>query len=226
MWLSVSLRMALALSALSNSPIHQLTNSPIRYRSYPVDVRVTTTLGGERVRLSVLDPSRRSVVRRFTPVHERPMHVFIVAAQPPDGFRHEHPVQQPDGTFVLDLPRVAGSFMLFAHFLPAGGTPQMFQQFIPSGSMPRRGSTPELTPATRIEDGLRVSIEATAVRSGGESRLTFTVADTASGRPVTDLEPFLGAGGHLFVASADLTEASYAQPADDGHGPTIAFSPI
>ena len=93
---------------------------PARFTTYPVDLRVTPTLAGARLRLSVLQPTTRAIVRRFSIVHERPMHLFIVG----DGleyFAHEHPVPQPDGVFMLDvrLPK-AGPYMAIAEFLPGG----------------------------------------------------------------------------------------------------------
>ena len=67
---------------------------PASFATNPVDLRVTPTLSGARLRIAVKQPGRDRLVRKFSIVHERPMHLFVVG----DGlefFAHEHPVQQP-----------------------------------------------------------------------------------------------------------------------------------
>jgi hypothetical protein len=48
---------------------------PARFRTYPVDLRATPTLDGARLRLAVTHPSTGAIVRRFSIVHEPPMHL-------------------------------------------------------------------------------------------------------------------------------------------------------
>jgi hypothetical protein len=47
--------------------------------------------------------------------------------------------------------------------------------------------------------------------AGRETDLSFAISDAATGRPA-DLEPFLGAPGHLLVMSADLVDAIHSHP--------------
>lgn len=193
--------------------------------AYPVDLRATPTVAGVRLRLAVQSPSTQIVVRRFGIVHERPMHLFVVG----DGlkfFAHEHPVQQPDGVFMLDLalPR-PGPYMAIAEFLPEGGSPQMFQQAFTTGAALDPAPPPARDETPKTVDGMRVGIDAAGLRSGRASPLAFTVENEASGAPVTDLEPYLGARAHLLIVSADLTEAIHAHP-DDAGAPGLTFAPI
>ena len=53
--------------------------------------------------------------------------------------------------------------------------------------------------------------------------ITFTLADSA-GKPVTDLQPYLGAMGHLVVISSDGKDYVHAHPIEDAKasGP-VAF---
>ena len=199
---------------------------PAKFTTYPVDLRVTPTLTGARLRLSVLNPSTRAIVRRFSIVHERPMHLFIVG----DGleyFAHEHPAPQPDGVFMLDvrLPK-AGAYMAIAEFLPEGGTPQIFQQAFTTGEAFARPANPAVDLAPKTVDGMRVSLDASKVIAGDTKPMTFTIEDAASGAPVTDLEPFLGASAHLLIVPVDLTEAVHGHPSADGHGPALSFAPL
>jgi len=199
---------------------------PAVFATYPVDLRATPTLTGARLRLAVTHPATRTVVRKFSIVHERPMHLFIVG----DGleyFAHEHPVAQRDGVFMLDvrLPR-PGPYMAIAEFLPEGGTPQTFQQMFTTGEPFPRPANPAIDTAPKIVDGMRVSLDASQVKAGDTKTLTFRIEDAASGAPATDLEPYLGASAHLLVVPVDLTEAIHGHPTEDVRGPAISFAPL
>jgi Heavy metal binding domain len=199
---------------------------PASFVTNPVDLRVTPILGGVRVRLAVKNPKTGATLRRFDIVHDRPMHLFVVG----DGlnyFVHDHPLQQPDGVFMLDVPLPRpGPYMAIAEFLPTGGTPQTFQQVFTTGDpFGRVPDAPvDLTPKT--QDGMRVTVDASGLKGGEEGALKFEVADAASGTPVTDLEPYLGASAHLLIVPVDLTEAIHGHPAEDVRGPVLSFSPV
>jgi hypothetical protein len=141
-------------------------------------------------------------------------------------FAHEHPVQQPDGVFMIDLalPR-AGPYMAIAEFLPEGGTAQTFQQAFTTGAAFDRAGPPAIQTGPQTADGLRVRMDASKLRSGAVSTLSFHVEDAASGAEVTDLEPYLGASAHLLIVAADLTEAIHGHPEDERR-PTLTFAPI
>ena len=154
------------------------------------------------------------------------MHLFLVG-DGLDYFAHEHPVPQPDGVFMLDvrLPK-PGPYMAIAEFLPEGGTPQTFQQAFTTGEAFVRPASPAVDIAPQTVDGMRVSLDASKVAAGDTKALTFRIEDAASGAPVTDLEPYLGAGAHLLVVPADLTEAIHGHPTEDGSGPAVSFAPL
>jgi hypothetical protein len=199
---------------------------PAVFATYPVDLRVTPTLTGARLRLAVTHPKTRRVVRKFAIVHERPMHLFIVG-DGLDHFAHEHPAPQPDGVFMLDvrLPR-PGPYMAIAEFLPEGGTPQTFQQLFTTGEAFSRPVQPALDLAPKIVEGMRISLDASRVQAGESKALTFRIEDAASGAPATGLEPYLGASAHLLIVPVDLTEALHGHPTEDVRGPAIAFAPL
>ena len=80
--------------------------------------------------------------------------------------------------------------------------------------------------ADKTVAGLRVRLEATGLTAGKEAVLRFTLADASTGAPVSDLEPFLGAAGHMLVVNADLTEANHAHPEEQAaRGPSVSFHP-
>ncbi len=193
---------------------------------YPVDLRVTPIAGGARLRLAVRDPRLHTTVRRFAIVHERLLHLFLVG----DGlayFAYEHPIQQPDGVFMIDvaLPK-PGPYMAIAEFVPEGGTPQTFQQMFTTGEAFAAPAVPALDVAPKIMDGLRVAIDASQLKAGDTRPLIVRVEDAATGAAVTDLQPFLGAAAHLLMVPVDLTEAVHGLPDDRFHDPGFAFTPL
>ena len=78
--------------------------------------------------------------------------------------------------------------------------------------------------ADKVIDTTRVRLEMRSAVAGGERVMSFALIDEPSGAPVTDLQPYLGAPGHLVAVSADLTTASHSHPMTEaGIGSTVAF---
>ena len=157
-------------------------------------------------------------------MHDRLFHLFVVSDDLQE-FSHVHPVAQPDGS--LELPVTlsrSGAYRLFGDFLPAGGTPQMIGKTIIVGASgggageprPRRQAPGRLLPdgGDKTDAGLRVrmQLETGELMAGVPSSISFTLEDAATGLPVADLQPYLGAWGHAFIVSADLVDAVHSHP--------------
>jgi hypothetical protein len=199
---------------------------PATFATNAVDLRATPTLSGVRLRILVRQAGGRALVRKFSVVHERPMHLFVVG-EALEFFAHEHPVQQSDGVFMLDLalPR-AGPYMAIAEFLPEGGTPQTFQQAFTTGTAFGRAARPALDAGPKTVDDMRVSLDGSKLKAGETQALTIRIDDEATGSPVSDLEPYLGASAHLLLVPLDMTEAIHGHPTDEVRGPTVSFAPL
>jgi hypothetical protein len=206
---------------------------PPNYAPYhlSIDTRPRAPKAGQptRIRLLVADPRTDQAVKAFERVHERLLHLFILS-QDLAYFAHVHPSQQMDGSFVYDavFPS-AGAYRLIADFLPVGGSPQLIQQTVVTS-----GYAGSLIPPARlaqdlsdkIVDDVRVKLSMPPPVGGREQLLTFELFDAASGAPVSDLQPYLGAVGHLLLASADLDSVAHSHPVADmsaNIGPTIVF---
>jgi hypothetical protein len=214
----IALLVALAAAnhAIAQSPNHNVS----------VDLRVTRTVAGARLRVSVNDANSQAAVRRFALVDGKPMHLFVVGGAGLRVFRHEQPEPQPDGSFVADfaLPE-PGLYMAFADFHPEKGLPQLYQKaFTTSSLMAGRVSEPADEP--HASNGIRADVDASKVKSGVESTLTFDLADEISGAPTTDLERLLGSSAQLFIVSTDLTEGRHLHSQDADRGPRIVFAPV
>jgi hypothetical protein len=201
---------------------------PPRLGDYRLDVVLepNAASGVRGLRLVVRDPETGVPVDAFTHIHERLLHLFIVSRDL-SFFAHEHPERTKDG-FELRRELGPGAYMLIADFMPSAGTPQMVQRLIvtPGYAASPFAAGPELEPDTadKTVEGLRVRLEADPIRAGRESVMRFSVTDAETGRPVTDLEPYLGAPGHMLIVNGDLTRAVHAHPTVAVTiGPDIAF---
>jgi hypothetical protein len=149
---------------------------------------------------AVTGPDGRPVTR-YRPTHERELHLVVVHRDLVH-FQHVHPSRAADGTWrvPLDLSR-AGSYRVFADFAPATGQPLVLGTDIAVGGAYAPAPLPAVAGTAPAGD-LEVAVDARPV-AGRESTLEFRV--TRDGTPVRELEPYLGAYGHLVaLRSGDL----------------------
>jgi hypothetical protein len=153
--------------------------------------------------------------------HDKRMHL-IAARRDLTGFRHVHPELDADGTWRVASPLGApGSWRVFADFAPTGGEPLTLgaDLHVPGEFEPR-----PLPPATGVAtvDGYTVEVEG-VLEPGRTSELALTVSH--DGAPVTDLQPYLGAYGHLVVLREGDLAYLHVHPdeASASPGPRITF---
>ncbi|MEV4668953.1 heavy-metal-associated domain-containing protein [Microbacterium sp. LWO12-1.2] len=159
----------------------------------PVEAPGTVGSSGE-LRFRILDAAGTPVTE-YTTAHDKDLHLIVVRS---DGsqFRHVHPtLDESTGTWSLPWEWTdAGTYRVFADFTPAGTdapsltltrTVQVSGEFTPVAPQPTH---------TAHVDGFTVSLDGD-LAAGSAKDLTLTV--TRDGKPVTALEPYLGAFGHL-----------------------------
>jgi hypothetical protein len=176
-------------------------------------VPATTGLdrNGGTFRFAIEDQQGRAVAK-FTPIHERDLHLIVVNRELTT-FHHVHPTLDVDGTWSVDLPALdPGSYRAIADFQVAGGPRLALGTDLAVAGQYRpaelRGPTWEA-----MTDGYEVELTAEG-NDAGEVTAALTVR--RHGEVVTDLEPYLGASGHLVaIRSGDLAYA-HVHPVEDG----------
>ncbi|MFG1660899.1 hypothetical protein ACGFIY_30630 [Micromonospora chersina] len=173
----------------------------------------------------VTGPDGRPVTR-YDVAHDKRMHL-IVARRDLSGFRHVHPELAADGTWRVASPLAGpGVWRAFADFTPTGGEPLTLGVDVTvPGALDAR---PLPAPATSTTvDGYTVTLTGTP-EPGRTSQLTLTVS--RDGRPVTDLQPYLGAYGHLVALRQGDLAYLHVHPEgapSDGRtpaGPAVTFA--
>lgn len=171
-------------------------------RSAPVSFRIT---GPDGEPLTAYDVEQ-----------DKQLHLIAVRRDL-SGFQHVHPTLAGDGTWSTDLALTPGDWRLFADFKPADG-----EALTLGADLPVAGRYQPVVSAgesrTRAVDGYEVTIEGGLV-AGTDSRLTLSV--TKDGKPVTDLQPYLGAYGHLVaLREGDLAYLHVHPEGTPGDGTT------
>ncbi|TCC27879.1 hypothetical protein [Kribbella speibonae] len=205
----------------------QLPGLAVSDAGYTFAPAKTFFTGGAKteLRFTIQGPDGKPVTK-YTKTHEKDLHLIVVRRDL-SGFHHVHPTLAADGTWSIPFTFTAGgTWRLYADFQPAGhdstitlGTDvNVTGLYVP---------VPVAEPASVYSfDGYDVTLQGTPV-AGKESELTFTVS--RGGKPVKDLQPYLGAFGHLVsLRSGDLAylHTHPAQEATAGMkgGPGITFA--
>lgn len=175
----------------------------------------TLSLGTSDFRFTVAGPD--GPLTDYDPTHERDLHLVVVRRDA-TGFQHLHPVQDDAGTWstplTLDRP---GPYRVYADFAPAGEPARTLavDVVVPGKYLPEPPAEPTTTAQA---DGYDVALTGDLA----DGALTFTV--TRDGRPVDDLEPYLGAGGHLVVLrEGDLGYLHVHPVGEQALGPDVVF---
>lgn len=212
-------------SAQAATSLPGLSLSADGYRLGPVSAPGAVGEAGE-LRFSVLDAEGAPVLE-FVEQHEQQLHLIVVREDGSE-FRHVHPELDADGSWSLPWTwDAAGTYRVFADFVPAGTG----QGLTLARSVSVAG---ELEPVPAVDEQRTAQsgeydIALAGDLAGGASS-TLSIEVTRDGEPVTALQPYLGAFGHLVVLrDGDLAylhvhpEGGEPQPGQRS-GPTVEFA--
>ena len=160
---------------------------------YTFSLAQTTLAPGRQVPLEfrILGPDGKPVTA-YDVEHAKRLHLIAVRRDF-SGFQHVHPHMDTDGTWRSTLDLTPGPWRLFADFkatdgeaLTLGADVAVPGDYVPEGR--------EVNSRASTVGGYSVTLHGD-LTVGAEAALTLEM--TRGGRPVTDLQPYLGAYGHL-----------------------------
>jgi hypothetical protein len=163
----------------------------------------------------ITEPSGAAVTE-FTEQHDKALHLIVVRTDTTE-FRHVHPTMSSDGTWSIDWSwPTGGTYRVFADFQPSGGPALTLGRNVDVAGDYSPVPTPSPSRVAEV-DGYRVELAGDLSTSGGP--LTLTVS--RGGQPVTDLQPYLGAYGHLVaLRTGDLAYLHVHPQGEPGDGVT------
>ena len=182
------------------------------------------------------DRRKASWSMQLVPDHGHLMHLFLLRVPAMDRFYHLHPEQTPDGSFAVELPSMdAGHYKLFADIVRETGFPDTMvtEMDLPQiagrtlagddsgGSAAAFGAGSDRV--SQLADGGRMvwQPDTAAPAIGKLSWFRFRVEDN-DGKPVSDLEPYMGMAGHAVFVRSDESVFAHIHPA--GSAPMAALT--
>lgn len=183
----------------------------------------TLAAGATRIDFRVLTSSGRPLLD-YTREHEKDLHLIVVRRDLA-GFQHVHPtLDTATGTWSTDVELDAGVWRVIADFTPEGwdGITLADDLAVTGDFSPEDLPADDRTASVRTDEGTyTVTLEGDTAPGAGTVLTTRIELD---GQPVTDLEPYLGAFGHLVaIRSGDLGYL-HVHPEDGEAGPGIDFA--
>jgi hypothetical protein len=162
---------------------------------------------------------------KFDVEHEKQMHMIIVSKDL-SFFNHIHPDYKGKGEFSVTTQfPTGGQFEVIADFAPTG-----FGAMSKSEWMTVQGTPPADKPVepdaglTKVVDGKEVTLSFDHLMAGMETNLTFHIKDAQTKKPVTDLQPYLGAVGHVVILNKEGGEYLHVHPLEEkSSGPDAKF---
>lgn len=156
-------------------------------------------------------------VTAFDTEHGKRMHLIVVRRDL-SGFQHVHPRMAADGTWRISSPMSEpGTYRAFADFKPTGAEPLTLGVDATVTGEATAHPLPAPAGATTV-DGYTVSLGG-RLAAGRTSELVLTIS--RGGRPVTDLQPYLAAYGHLVaLREGDLAYLHVHPDGTPGDGST------
>ena len=183
----------------------------------------TPAAGRTRLDFQVLTSSGRPLLD-YTREHEKDLHLIVVRRDL-TGFQHVHPrLDRSTGTWSVDVRLTPGVWRVVADLVPEG-----WEGITLADDVSVAG---DFTPAALPADDRIAEVETdagtyTVTLEGDTAPGASTVLTTRielDGEPVTDLEPYLGAYGHLVAMRAGDLGYLHVHPEEGPAGPGIDFA--
>jgi hypothetical protein len=206
------------VAAAASAELPGLASAQHGYQFVPESTTLRPGVASE-FRFRIIDASSAPITR-FAVEHEKRLHLVVVRRDV-TLYQHLHPEMATDGSWSvpLTLP-AAGTYRVFADFRPEGGqqTTLGIDVHVPGGYEPAAAGA-ERRAAT--VDGYTVQLDG-PLRAGTSSTVNLGVAK--DGAPVTDLQTYLGAYGHLVALRAGDLAYLHVHPEAGPAGPEVKFA--
>ncbi|MBY0451245.1 MAG: hypothetical protein K2X01_11535 [Cyanobacteria bacterium] len=164
-------------------------------------------------------------IQNLQVAHEKLAHLVIVS-QDLKAFQHLHPAIGDPGHMIVEntFPK-AGQYLLFLQFQTAKAGEQTLRQTLQIGQA--KSSSARLVPdadQAKTVDGYIFKLSNYPTKANVASMPTVSIE--RDGRPVEQIQSFLGAGGHAVIISQDTQSFLHVHPMTKPVGDNLYRSPI
>lgn len=164
-------------------------------------------------------------VQNFQVNHEKLLHLIIVDHSL-SYFQHIHPTYKGNGKFMIGTSFPAGGeYKLIADFIPSGGDSTTLSQWVKVEGKEAEHAAIIADSQTKEIGGKEINLALSSTKAKDEATLTFTIRDAKTKQEITNLQPYLGAVGHVVILSADAEQYIHVHPLDEkATGPVARFA--
>jgi YHS domain-containing protein len=199
--------------------------------TYSVDlVTPRRAMAGHPVdlKLAIRYADTKKLVSSFEITHTKLLHLIMVRRDL-GWYEHQHPILKSDGLFHLSwtFPS-SGTYYLYADFTPSDGDNQVIRVPIavsgkPTATLPLIA---EKVMRKRVGDcNIELQVKPPQLRMEQPALLTYRFRDDR-GRPITDMQPFIGVSGHLIALSEDGKQYVHTHPLTEASQPSSSYEPV
>lgn len=227
--------------ALGGRKIPGLDGDPTKRYSVSFNNPQNLTAGSNvELRFKVSEATNGIPVSFYRPIQEKLAHLIIVDSEL-NYFEHIHPEQRGSEFFITTKFPKDGRYHLYLDFQPWGGIEQQIAQTLSVGTVqqPAALANQSVDMNTTKQFG---DYEVTLKTNGplkaqqmsvGRQAITFTIADAKTKQPITNLEPYLAAFGHLVMLNQKTYDYIHVHPSrltplapNEKGGPSVEFLPL
>jgi hypothetical protein len=223
-------------TAATSPTVSALINYSVNVQFDPV-----TPQAGEPTNLNLVVTEQKigEPIKDFDIIHDKLMHLIIVNKEDLSHFAHIHPkLNRETGIFhIVHTFAKAGRYKMWIDAKPRGDKQILTAFAFNVEGQPVHSPTTIAAEQTRAKNvdtegqNYQVSLNCQPEQlvAGRDTKMTFEIKD-ANGKPITNLEPLMAAGGHCVIIDADGREFLHVHPAEEVHdgvnwrgGPSVSF---
>jgi hypothetical protein len=178
-------------------------------------------------------------IKDFDIIHDKLMHLIIANSEDLSHFAHIHPkLNKKTGVFsIVHTFARAGKYKMWIDAKPKGGIQILTAFPFNVEGQPVHSPTNITSDKTFVKevmtDGqsyqVTLDFQPEKLGVGMDTKMTFEIRD-ANGKPISNLEPLMAAGGHCVIIGADAREFLHVHPAEEVDdivswrgGPSVSF---
>jgi Cu+-exporting ATPase len=164
-------------------------------------------------------------LKGFDISHEKLLHLIVVSKDL-SYFAHIHPTYKGNGEFeITTVFPAGGTYKLIADYVPTGGSTTTKTEWVEV-----KGEAKAAVPLTldgqhaKTADGVNVTLLNDHPVADEDFELAFRLEDARTKQPINDLQPYLGAVGHVVILSEDTEQYLHVHPVEElAKGPEARF---
>jgi hypothetical protein len=164
-------------------------------------------------------------IEKFDISHEKDIHLIVVSKDL-SYFDHIHPEYKGKGEFQINYTFPSGGeYELIADYKPTNAQSETQKQWIKvEGDASAQVAIQPDKELTKVIDGKEVTLNIDNLAANKELNVTFTFKDAKTKQSITNLQPYLGAVGHIVILDKEAQDYLHVHPTDEkSTGPDAKF---